>query len=35
VSTHLIGEYFCPGNFYSDRNDDPAFFARWQVMVKF
>lgn len=34
VSTHLYGEYFNPGDYYLASADD-AWFARWQVMVKF
>ncbi len=35
ISGHLIGEYFCPGNFYSDRNNDAAIFLRYQLILKF
>ncbi len=30
VSTHVLGEVFGPGNYYNDRNNDVAAYARWE-----
>ncbi len=34
VSGHLLGDYFWPDDYYPDDADD-AFFARYQLMLKF
>lgn len=34
LSGHLLGEYFWPDKYYDDDADE-AFFARWQLMLKF
>lgn len=34
LSTHLLGEYFWPDDYYPDDADE-AFFARWQMMLTF
>ena len=34
VSTHVLFEWFNPGDYYQDDADE-AFYARWNVMVKF
>ena len=30
----LLGEYFWPGDYYPE-NSDEAYFARWELMLKF
>ena len=35
ISGHLLGEFFCPGNYYSHDNDDPACFLRYELMLTF
>ena len=34
VSTHLLFEWFNPDDFYQDDADE-AYFARWNMLVKF
>ncbi len=34
VSTHLIGEVYIPGDYYSDLRNDVAVFARWELMFQ-
>jgi hypothetical protein len=34
LSGHLLGDYFFPDDYYPDDADD-AFFARWQLLLKF
>jgi len=35
LSGHLWGEYFFPGNFYTDDRNDPAVFLRYELMLTF
>ena len=35
ISGHLLGEYFCPGNYYSKENNDPSVFLRYELMLTF
>jgi alginate export protein len=32
VAGHLLGELFCPGNFYSGTRQDPAVFLRYELV---
>jgi len=32
---HLLGEFFCPGNYYADGKDDLAMFLRYELMLTF
>jgi hypothetical protein len=32
VSGHLVGEFFCPGNYYDDSRNDPAVFLRYELV---
>lgn len=34
ISSHLLGEYFWPDDYYP-RDADNAFFGRWELMLKF
>jgi len=31
VSTHVMGEVFCPGTYYDDSRNDPAIFVRYEI----
>ena len=33
ISHRVTAELFCPGNFYSDANNDPAVFARYEIVL--
>jgi len=35
ISTHLLGEFSFPGDFYSNASNDPAAFLRAQVVFAF
>lgn len=35
ISSHILGEFFFPGNYYSNDNDDPAMFLRYELMLTF
>jgi len=35
ISGHLLGEFFCPGNYYKNTNNDPSFFLRYELMLTF
>lgn len=32
ISGHLVGEFFCPGDFYSDTNNEFAAFFRYELV---
>jgi hypothetical protein len=32
IRTHIIGEAFFPGNYYSSLQNDPAFYLRYEVI---
>lgn len=34
ISGHLLGEAFFPGDYYDDSRNDPAFFARYQLVFE-
>jgi hypothetical protein len=35
ISGHLVGEFFFPGNYYSDFANDPAVFLRYELTLTF
>jgi hypothetical protein len=35
LSSHIWGEYYFPGNFYSDARNDVAVFLRYELMLTF
>jgi hypothetical protein len=34
ITHHVLGEYFCPGDYYADSNNDPAVMLRYQIVLK-